>query len=33
MAVLKDLIRTGDVLIENFRKGTLERFGLDFGAL
>lgn len=33
MAVLKDLIRTGDVLIDNFRKGTLERFGLDYETL
>jgi formyl-CoA transferase len=33
MEVLKDLIRTGDVLIDNFKKGTLEKFGLDYEAL
>lgn len=33
MELLKDLIRTGDVLIDNFKKGTLERFGLDYEAL
>ncbi len=27
--VLKDLIRQGDVLVDNFRTGTLERLGLD----
>jgi len=33
MAVLEDLIRGGDVLIENFMKGSLEKFGLDYAAL
>ncbi len=29
LAILKDLIREGDVLVENFRTGTLARWGLD----
>lgn len=29
LAVLKDLIRQGDVLVENFKAGTLARLGLD----
>ncbi|HFQ94848.1 MAG TPA: CoA transferase [Anaerolineae bacterium] len=33
MAILKDLIRQGDVLVENFRAGTLERWGLDYETL
>lgn len=33
MNVLKDLIRKGDVLIDNFKKGTLEKFGLDYDTL
>ncbi len=31
--VLKDLIRQGDVLVDNFKTGTLERMGLDYGTL
>ncbi len=31
--ILKALIRQGDVLVENFRTGTLERWGLDYEAL
>ena len=30
LSALKDLIRWGDVLIENFRTGTLEKLGLDY---
>ncbi len=33
IAILKDLIRTGDVLVENFRTGTLEKWGLDYDTL
>ncbi len=33
MDVLKQLIRRGDILVENFRAGTLARFGLDDEAL
>lgn len=33
LAILKDLIRQGDVLVENFRSGTLEKWGLDYDAL
>ena len=29
LEILKDLIRHSDVLVENFRAGTLERMGLD----
>lgn len=31
--ILKDLIRDADVLVENFRTGTLARWGLDYEAL
>lgn len=31
--ILKRLVSQGDVLVENFRVGTLERWGLDFDAL
>ena len=33
IAILKDLIREGDVLVENFRTGTLEKWGLDYDTL
>lgn len=32
-ALLRDLTDTADVLIENFRVGTLARYGLDYGSL
>ena len=32
-AVLRDLVRAADVLVENFRPGTLERMGLGWEAL
>lgn len=32
-AILRDLIKSSDVLIENFRVGTLERWGLSYDAL
>lgn len=32
-ALLKELIKKGDVLIDNFRTGTLARWGLDYDAL
>lgn len=32
-AVLRDLIRASDVLVENFKVGTLERWGLDYESL
>lgn len=32
-AILKELIRQGDVLVENFRTGTLAKWGLDYEAL
>jgi crotonobetainyl-CoA:carnitine CoA-transferase CaiB-like acyl-CoA transferase len=31
--VLKRLVRTADALIENYRKGTMEKFGLGYDAL
>jgi crotonobetainyl-CoA:carnitine CoA-transferase CaiB-like acyl-CoA transferase len=31
--ILRDLIRASDILIENFRAGTLERWGLDYESL
>ena len=31
--ILKDLIRQGDVLVENFRTGTLAKWGLDYDSL
>ena len=31
--ILKELIRQGDVLVENFRTGTLEKWGLDYDTL
>jgi formyl-CoA transferase len=31
--ILRDLALQSDVLVENFRPGTLEKFGLDFAAL
>lgn len=31
--ILKDLIRQGDILVENFRVGTLERWGLSYEEL
>ncbi|OGO18489.1 MAG: formyl-CoA transferase [Chloroflexi bacterium RBG_16_48_8] len=33
LQILKELIQTGDVLVENFRTGTLEHWGLDYEAL
>jgi formyl-CoA transferase len=33
LAILKELIRQGDVLVENFRTGTLKRWGLSYDAL
>ncbi|MCP4359706.1 MAG: CoA transferase [Chloroflexi bacterium] len=33
IAILKDLIRQGDVLVENFRTGTLAKWGLDYDTL
>ena len=33
LTILKELIREGDVLVENFRTGTLERWGLSYDAL
>lgn len=33
LAVLRELIQASDVLVENFRTGTLERWGLDYDAL
>ena len=33
MEVVKALVRTSDVLIENFRTGTMESFGLGYDAL
>ncbi|MBP8286645.1 MAG: CoA transferase, partial [Rhodoferax sp.] len=32
-AILRDLVRTADIVIENFRPGTLEKWGLGWGAL
>ena len=32
-AVVKRLVRTTDVLVENFRPGVMQRLGLDYGAL
>ena len=32
-AILRELARTSDILVENFRPGTLARFGLDFEAV
>lgn len=33
LSALKKLIETADVLVENFRVGTLKRFGLDYESL
>jgi formyl-CoA transferase len=33
LEILKRLIEQGDILVENFRAGTLERMGLDYEAL
>src|SRR3970040_1674993 len=33
LKILRELIASGDVLIENFRAGTLEGWGLDYDAL
>ncbi len=33
LAILRKLIAQGDVLVENFRAGTLERWGLDYETL
>jgi formyl-CoA transferase len=33
LAILKKLIADGDILVENFRTGTLARWGLDYAAL
>ncbi|RYM10903.1 CaiB/BaiF CoA transferase family protein [Sphingobium cupriresistens] len=33
IALIKDLIATCDILVENFRPGVMARFGLDFAAL
>lgn len=32
-AVIRDLVSHADILIENFRPGTMERWGLDYAAL
>jgi crotonobetainyl-CoA:carnitine CoA-transferase CaiB-like acyl-CoA transferase len=32
-AILRDLVKTADVLVENFRPGVMARLGLDFEAL
>lgn len=32
-AILKDLVRTADIVVENYRPGTLERWGLGYDAL
>jgi crotonobetainyl-CoA:carnitine CoA-transferase CaiB-like acyl-CoA transferase len=32
-AILRDLVKTADVLVENFRPGVMTRLGLDFDAL
>lgn len=32
-AILRDLVKTADVLVENFRPGVMTRLGLDFEAL
>ena len=31
--ILKDLIKQSDILVENFRVGTLEKWGLDYETL
>ncbi|ETI63668.1 carnitine dehydratase [Sphingobium sp. C100] len=33
VAIIKQLVATCDVLVENFRPGVMQRFGLDFAAL
>jgi formyl-CoA transferase len=33
LAILRELIQASDVLVENFRSGTLERWGLDYETL
>jgi formyl-CoA transferase len=33
LEILRELIKTGDVLVENFRTGTLDRWGLGYDAL
>jgi formyl-CoA transferase len=33
LGILKELIQRGDILVENFRTGTLERWGLGYEAL
>ncbi|MGE8489243.1 MAG: CoA transferase, partial [Paraburkholderia nemoris] len=32
-AILRELVKTADVLVENFRPGVMTRLGLDFDAL
>ena len=32
-ALVRDLAKRSDVLVENYRAGTLERFGLDYATL
>jgi len=31
--IVRELTRRGDALVENFKTGTMERFGLDYGSL
>ena len=33
LTILKEIISQGDVLVENFKTGTLERWGLDYETL
>jgi formyl-CoA transferase len=33
LTILRELVKRSDVLVENFRPGTLARFSLDFGSL
>jgi crotonobetainyl-CoA:carnitine CoA-transferase CaiB-like acyl-CoA transferase len=33
LKLAKELVRRADVLVENFRPGTMEKFGLDYGAV
>lgn len=33
LEILKRLVRTSDILVENFRVGTMQKWGLDYEAL